>query len=170
MRMAGHYIRASLRALACSVEFAPMASERSSSPVGCAVAVLILAAVLGGVGWVAWAGIVRPWQMTDALFALAEARDVAGLRARIAPDRRASVPDREIQEWIDGIRGHSGWSFARQSSSFGTTRGGHSVASQRGYLHYPGSRDERHFSVSFIEFDGTWYIDAVMLGRRGVPR
>ena len=147
-----------------------MAPQRRSSLPGGLIGLLVVAAVLAGVAWVVWAGIVRPWRMTDAFFALAEARDAAALRARIAPDRRASVGDRDVQEWIDAVRGYSSWSFARQSSSYGTTRGGHAVTSQRGYLHYPGSRDERHFSITFIEMGGVWYVDSVMLGRRAVPR
>jgi hypothetical protein len=147
-----------------------VATERRSSLFAGLIVLLVLAAVIAGVGWVVWAGIVRPWRMTDAFFALAEAGDAAALRARIAPDRRTSVGDRNVQEWIDGIRGYSSWSFARQSSSYGTTRGGHAVTSQRGYLHYPGSPDERHFSITFIEMGGVWYVDSVMLGRRAVPR
>jgi hypothetical protein len=147
-----------------------MAQQRSMSPLGCAFLALILVAVLGAVGWVFWNGLVRPWRMTDAFFALAEARDAAALRARITPDRRAGVSDQEIQTWIERVHGHSGWSFARQASSFGTTRGGHSVATQRGYLHYPGSQDEAHFSITFMEYGGVWYVDSVFLGRRAVPR
>ena len=147
-----------------------MTRERSLSPLGCAFLALLLAAVLGAIGWIGWNGIVRPWRMADDFFALAEAGDSAAIRARIAPDRRASVSDQEIQTWIERVRGHSGWSFARQASSFGTTRGGHSVATQRGYLHYPGSQDECHFSITFIQFDGTWYLDSVFIGRRAVPR
>jgi len=148
-----------------------VASERSSpSCLGTAVGVFVVVAALVGIGWLVYASILRPWRMTDAFFALAEAGDAEAMRARVAPDRRAAIGDADIRRWIAGIRGHSGWSFARKSSSLGTTRGGRAVASQRGYLHYTGSPDECYFSISFIKFDGVWYVDNLMLGRREVPR
>ena len=128
-----------------------MAQQRSMSPLGCAFLALILVAAFGAMGWVFWNGLVRPWRMTDAFFALAEAKDAASLRARITPDRRAGVSDQEIQTWIERVHGHS-------------------VATQRGYLHYPGSQDEAHFSITFMEYGGVWYVDSVFLGRRAVPR
>ena len=131
---------------------------------------LVLCAVLIALGALAWGGIVRPWRLTNEFFELVATSDQAGLRARFVPDRRSAVSDEVIANWRAALRGQSGWSFARKSSSFGTTRGGREVASQRGYVHYAGSSEERHFGLSFTKQDGVWYFDSLWLGARETPR
>jgi len=131
---------------------------------------LFVLGVLAIPGWFFWAGLVRPWRMTDAFFAEVDRGEVAAIRERIVPDQRAGVSDPEIRGWTAGLAGRSGWELARKASSLGRTRGGRSTVSLRGYVHYPGSTDERYFSVSFIDWDGTWYVNSFSLFARATPR
>ncbi len=134
------------------------------------VAVIILLLMSSPFLWFGYTGMIQPWLLTNAFIKVLVAGDAQAIRARIAPDVRAGVTDKQIAQWTEGVAGHSGWTFARKSSSMGRTRGGKSTLTQRGYLHYPNSSDERYFSASYIEMDGEWYVDSFRLGNRETPR
>jgi hypothetical protein len=120
--------------------------------------------------WLIYASVIAPWRLTNRFFELADGPNAEwAFVAAFAPDRRAQCCA-DAARWAEGLRGRSGWSFARNATSLGTTRGGRSLASVRGYVAYPGSSDERSFSITFIQIDGTWHTEAFSLGVRQTPR
>lgn len=132
--------------------------------------IAITVAVLSVPTWLIYASVIVPWRLTDRFFARADGANAErAFVEAFAPDRRVSCCAGAAL-WAEGLRGRSGWSFASKATSLGTTRGGRSLASVRGYVSFPDSTDERSFSITFIEIDGTWYTEVFSLGPRETPR
>lgn len=121
-------------------------------------------------GWFFYRSTIMPWTLANKFFDIVDhAASAESVTNTFAPDRRQSCCS-GVDDWLEGLRGRSKWSFARKAMSLGTTRGGKSLASVNGYIHYPNSTDERTFSITFIEIDGEWYTEAFTLGPRNTPR
>jgi hypothetical protein len=134
------------------------------------LAVLLAMAVLALPSWLIHRSVILPWRMADQFFAaVAVAPGPDALAPLFAPDRARSCCS-DAPRWIADVRAMQSWSFAREATSLGTTRGGKSLVSLNGYLHYPGSTDESWFSITFIEIEGRWWIDSFSLGQRETPR
>lgn len=144
-------------------------AARTGRPLAAFFGVAVVVAPLTLMGWLLWRSIFLPRALVRELVAVAASGDAAGVRARIVPDRRAQTTDAQINEWIAGLRGYDDLEWGRKSS-LGTTRGGRSTGTMSGYVHYPGTPEERSFSSSYIDYEGEWYIDSFSLGPRVVPR
>jgi hypothetical protein len=144
--------------------------KKKNTTLGVVILLVVFVPLAGLVGWVCNGSVIRPKRMTNELLGLAAACDKPKMRERFAPDKRRDLTDAQIDQWCSAVRGYESWEYANKATSMGTTRGGKATSSARGYLHYPGSKEERHFALSFIEIDGTWYFDSVTFLERSAPR
>lgn len=150
----------------------PTTKPRSQQPQSAAARWITGTIVVGSLsvaGWFLYRSTVMPWRMANEFFDRLDHASAEQVTAAFAPDRRNTCCG-QANTWLEGVRGRSGWSFARKAMSLGTTRGGKSLASVRGYIHYPDSTDERTFSITFIEMEGQWYTESFSLGPRTALR